>query len=320
MVVFFHLTLGREAANAGFNLGITGVDLFFIISGFVISMSIHNVSTWIQFVINRVSRLYPTYWACVTFTFLLIMGYSIIKADAIQWAHYLGNLTMFQYYLGIADLDVSYWTMIVEMNFYIFILFLFRLNLLKFVVWIGLALTLLIAIVSHFYWNAATQSIFKFIPLLQFFPLFFAGIIFYKWQKNSQKRFSYFLMLLVCLQTQAQLYGIASGRSNFFISHTQYSIMLLIFFILFLLFVHNKLIYIVNKPLLYLGKISFALYLTHQYLLLQHVLPFLVNRMGVNFWIASLFICLPVSLAIATTITYLIEIPYSPKMKYWLMM
>ena len=69
MVVLFHFTMGRKEANLGFKLGTTGVDMFFIISGFVIFMSINKVKTSGEFIINRISRLYPTYWACVTFTF-----------------------------------------------------------------------------------------------------------------------------------------------------------------------------------------------------------------------------------------------------------
>ena len=33
VVVLFHLTMEREQAKLGFELGVTGVDLFFIISG-----------------------------------------------------------------------------------------------------------------------------------------------------------------------------------------------------------------------------------------------------------------------------------------------
>lgn len=72
MVVFFHFTLGRPEAKLGFKLGTTGVDLFFIISGLVIFMSLTRVKTSLDFVINRVSRLYPTYWTCATFTFIVI--------------------------------------------------------------------------------------------------------------------------------------------------------------------------------------------------------------------------------------------------------
>lgn len=39
MVVFFHFTMDRPQGQMGFKLGVTGVDLFFIISGFVIFMS-----------------------------------------------------------------------------------------------------------------------------------------------------------------------------------------------------------------------------------------------------------------------------------------
>ena len=53
-VVFFHFTMGREGLNTFFKLGTTGVDLFFIISGFVIFMSLQKISKGRDFVINRV--------------------------------------------------------------------------------------------------------------------------------------------------------------------------------------------------------------------------------------------------------------------------
>ncbi len=317
MVLFFHLTMGREEANVGFKLGTTGVDLFFIISGFVISMSIHAVAKGIDFVVNRISRLYPTYWASITFTFFLITIYGLYKNEPIRWGDYFGNLTMFQYYLGIQNLDEPYWTMIVEMNFYIFILILFQLNILRFILPIGICITLFVGISANFFWTDLVRTIFKAIPLLEFFPLFFSGMIFYQWRSQPKKNISFIFILLLCLITQIFLYNIA-GRSASFISHEEYAGVLLIFFILFFLFVHNKLRFIVNRPLLFLGKISFALYLIHQYLLLGHILPMFVNRFGVNFWIASLFVCVPISIAVAASITYFVEIPYSAKMKNWL--
>jgi peptidoglycan/LPS O-acetylase OafA/YrhL len=70
LVVVFHFTMHRPQSELGFKYGITGVDLFFIISGFVIFMSINNVNSAKEFVVNRITRLYPTYWACVTTTYI----------------------------------------------------------------------------------------------------------------------------------------------------------------------------------------------------------------------------------------------------------
>ena len=304
--------MGLHAQN-GFHLGATGVDLFFIISGFVITMSISAVSNGKEFVINRVSRLYPTYWAAVTFTFALIAAYDWLKSEPIPWVNYLGNMTMFQYYLNIPDLDPPYWTMIVEMNFYILMLLLFQLGLVRFVIGIGLFLTVSSSLVSTFFWNEITQSVFKAVPLLKFFPLFFAGIVFYEW-RTSPGKYWYILILVICIVAQANLYNVPPGRGGFF-SQTEYAGMLLLFFTLFLLFVRGKLSFVVNRPMLFLGKISFALYLTHQYVLLAFLMPLLVNRLKVNYWVSAFLICLPVAILIATAITFLIDVPYSVKMR-----
>ena len=74
-VMFFHFSFGRIQYNTFFKLGTTGVDLFFVISGFVITMSLSQIKQSRDFFINRVSRLYPTYWASVTFTFIILNSY-----------------------------------------------------------------------------------------------------------------------------------------------------------------------------------------------------------------------------------------------------
>ena len=48
-VMLFHYTQGKDVSEV-FNLGVTGVDLFFLISGFVIFMSINKVSSGREFV------------------------------------------------------------------------------------------------------------------------------------------------------------------------------------------------------------------------------------------------------------------------------
>ncbi|MGZ4099102.1 MAG: acyltransferase family protein, partial [Bacteroidia bacterium] len=52
-VMFFHYTTHTPHSLSFLELGVTGVDLFFIISGFVIFMSINKVRSAKEFMINR---------------------------------------------------------------------------------------------------------------------------------------------------------------------------------------------------------------------------------------------------------------------------
>ena len=318
MVVFFHFTIGRPEAKLGFKLGTTGVDLFFIISGFVIFMSLTKVKTSVDFIINRVSRLYPTYWVSVTFTFVLILIASIYKNDGLlktNIIHYLGNMTMFQFYLRIPNLDGPYWTMIIEMIFYIGILLLFHFKQLKYLNIIGITLSILVVILSLFFYNnPIIKNSLAFIPLLKYIPLFFAGTVFYKIYSFKNKLLENYLILLLCLICQILLFN-CLGKSHDFINQKEYAIMIILYFGLFTFFVNDKLSFIVSKGTLFLGKISFALYLIHQYISIHLIIPYFTEELMVNFWIVSLFISLPVVIILASIITYYIEVPFSKKMK-----
>lgn len=109
-----------EQAPAVFGVtkyGFFGVNLFFVISGFVILMSsmgrpLHH------FVASRVARLYPGYWASVLLTFVVL---ALATEPHPGIAQLLANLTMFQEPMGAPHLDGVYWTMWVEMRFYILI-------------------------------------------------------------------------------------------------------------------------------------------------------------------------------------------------------
>jgi len=81
-VMLFHYTFRGNAADNMFDVaypiiglvsryGFLGVDLFFIISGFVILLTARNRDVR-GFVISRIVRLYPAVWFCVTLTFIAI--------------------------------------------------------------------------------------------------------------------------------------------------------------------------------------------------------------------------------------------------------
>ena len=315
-VVLFHFTLNRPEAEYGFKLGVTGVDLFFIISGFVIFMSLTNINSSKEFIVNRVSRLYPTYWASVTFAFISIIVSSKFQLNHLSIVQYLGNLTMFQYYLKIPDIDGPYWTMIIEMIFYIGILILFHFKLTKFLNPICLSLIIITVFLTSFYFNNIfVKRLLAYIPLLQFLPLFFAGITFYRiYTSQTFLKKNYFFIAL-CFVCQALLYNY-SEKTKLYISQIEYTLMLSLYFLLFTLFCNKKLKFIITKTSLFLGKISFALYLIHQKIAVIFIIPFLVNYLNVNFWVAAILITLPIVIGLATIITYYIEIPLSKKLKH----
>jgi peptidoglycan/LPS O-acetylase OafA/YrhL len=108
-----------------FKYGYLGVDLFFIISGFVILLTAYDKDA-VGFTVARIVRLYPAYWICVTLT---AVGIVLTGAahEPISTGDYVANLTMVQSFLGIRDVSGVYWTLAVELQFY-FLIFLILLT------------------------------------------------------------------------------------------------------------------------------------------------------------------------------------------------
>ncbi|GAB2598219.1 acyltransferase [Paractinoplanes abujensis] len=97
--------------------GWLGVQLFFIISGFVICMSAWGRSLS-GFAVSRVVRLFPAYWFGVLATATIVAALSPgISFPPIS--HLLVNLTMVQAGLGVPDIDGVYWTLWIELRFYV---------------------------------------------------------------------------------------------------------------------------------------------------------------------------------------------------------
>src|SRR5215210_3755070 len=96
--------------------GYLGVELFFLISGFVILMTASSGSLK-KFTISRIVRLYPAFWVCCTVTFIVILLIGGERYSA-SFTQYLVNMTMLSEFLNVPDLDGVYWSLFVEIKFY----------------------------------------------------------------------------------------------------------------------------------------------------------------------------------------------------------
>lgn len=108
-------------------LGFLGLDLFFIISGYVIMRSAQGRSTSGQsagaFAAARLVRVWPGYAACMTISAICLTLAASVDArfDPVTLIRWLGNL-VFAYAVtdasALAQIDVVYWTLLVELKFY----------------------------------------------------------------------------------------------------------------------------------------------------------------------------------------------------------
>lgn len=108
-VVFYHYHWAE--------FGFLGVHLFFLIPGFVIFWSASKSSP-LKFCISRATRLYPSFWVCLTMTILVRAG----TDEGLSTSASLANYTMFPQVLGRPLADNVYWTLLIEAKFYLFVL------------------------------------------------------------------------------------------------------------------------------------------------------------------------------------------------------
>jgi peptidoglycan/LPS O-acetylase OafA/YrhL len=99
--------------------GFLGVPVFFAISGFVIAYSAEG-RTSVGFAIARFSRIYPTFVLCMTLTFVMtiLFGAGHFEVSAKQW---LANLFIAAPMLGQPYVDTSYWSLVIEVVFYVWV-------------------------------------------------------------------------------------------------------------------------------------------------------------------------------------------------------
>lgn len=100
--------------------GYLGVYLFFIISGFVIMMSAWGRTPG-QFVASRMARLFPAYWVAVPLAGVVAMFVLTGRVTSENLRNTAVNMTMLNKPFGVPYVDGVYWTLWVELCFYLIV-------------------------------------------------------------------------------------------------------------------------------------------------------------------------------------------------------
>ncbi|ENG5921712.1 TPA: acyltransferase [Serratia marcescens] len=285
LVLFFHSTENFVAKNLNgpvFNAGQSGVDLFFIISGFIIFYSAKNKVGYpgaISFMKSRLLRIVPNYWF-YTFVFatLLILFPDKFDRSTFEVTHFVYSLLFIPMKDNIPPLVSLGWTLNYEMYFYI--VFFFSIVLLSKLRFIFVSVLILFVYLSSY--SMELNDFYKNDVVFEFLLGAILYLYYSKGYHHSFKMpwyaFCVILILLICVMSVADtnLRFVNFGIPCFFI----------IFLSLHVNFNEGS---ILEK----IGGSSYSIYLSHAI-----SMPFIIKVLmvlGLNFYLSvglSIVFCL----------------------------
>ena len=272
--------------------GNMGVQLFFIISGFVILLSAYGKGAG-KFVGSRIGRLYPAYWVAVLATgYLVIVMWPQVGAG-LGVKELLANLTMFHPAMELRHIDGVYWTLWVEMRFYLLILVLMVLRLLTIRGITILAATWsVLGLAAHLGGNTQVATNL----MSDYAPLFCGGILIFLIYRfgHSLLRWSLLVMNVGIAAYFTGLKGPAEAMElvGYAIPVWNYWVIVVGLFTVIALLTLSPLRNIQWKFLALLGSLTYPVYLLHQvwgWWLIDHLNPVLGKYVTLPLVIATVF-------------------------------
>lgn len=307
-VVFFHYTSTfdtifphHEDLPISFPYGNLGVQLFFLISGFVILMTARKRFNPIDFLKARFIRLYPTYWVCLAITVFVIYSLTFTPLQRPLWEVAV-NATMLQSFVGIRDFDGAYWSLARELVFYFLIaasLWIFKGKLThRFIniftpVWAigGLALICLYKLTG-----VAALNILVSASVAQYAALFGLGMVLYIKRETGHLLPAFYLLVPLAVLAEGLMSDWIHGG------------LVLLIVLLFTWVVSVPAVkFLQNRWLVWFGAISYPLYLLHQNIGYA-VISTTVDTVGP--WLSRL-IALAVAFFLAWVVHELVEVRFT---------
>lgn len=271
---------------AVFDLGQFGVSLFFVISGYIIPLSLDRLSLK-TFWRRRFFRLYPAYWFSIILILLLIAANIVVpyskQFQTSPVLMVLANITMLQMLFGFDNLIGIYWSLTYELLFYLFMSGLVFFQVARQSVKIAT-----IIFITAFIHDVVLMRMGIALPIeLSLFGLMAVGHIFFRLsQQSASSRIAMLYIVLLILLLLCTTVTLVTSLSR--------GIAPLVFFVL----VHKQW---QPRVMIWLGAISYPLYLFHE-------LVIAVLRTGSP--LLNIFIWVSGAILIAWLVHRFIEIPF----------
>ncbi|QIX97137.1 acyltransferase [Cedecea sp. FDAARGOS_727] len=289
LVMFFHYRfflkeqqkISQSIWDALFGWGIIGVDIFFLISGFIMVYTTQHYSKNLlsarRFLINRAIRIFPLYYAGLFIAFLLAGAMSTFHyPDKVQ--NLLSALTFTVYktsitphYIDDGGMYNVRWTLNYEVYFYIvFALCLLVKHRLLALIGFGALTTCIIPVIFGFQptisvagypFNSPTPGLLTNPIFLEFIIGAVVGSLYLKLKNNKLSEKTPIIASLISLALFLYIsFGIYSGSIR---ALNIESTLIMGIFILFIALGEPVLKKAIPNILIYIGDISFSLYLLH---------------------------------------------------------
>lgn len=288
----------NEASLKWLWFGDYGPHIFFMISGLVIGLiSGGQRRALVPFLKRRYHRLAPTYWAALALTAIVLILFTD-RGPSVQ--QFVANVSLTHKAIGFDHVDIVYWTLIVEVTFYLlFALILLPLKSIR-TQWVVLGAWLILSYLSLVLtvFGGAEHLAFKALQqvfILQHAPFFIIGLVMAYARQGS---FNRTLLLLVVLSYIHIWLMYPSSRAAYLSGG----------FVIFsaLVFYHSPLLS--SKYLQLLGWISYPLYLTHREIGLLIIGHFEVH----DYPVVGAFLAVGLSLALAYGLSVYFDRSNSP--------
>jgi peptidoglycan/LPS O-acetylase OafA/YrhL len=304
VLIFHYSTRFHEifpaAAHVPFSFpgGNYRVLLFFTISGFAIFFTLDRIGTVADFVVNRFARLYPAYLTAMLLTLS-------VEYMAHAWSLMVGpgailaNMTMLQGFAFLPEVDGAYWTLTVEIAFYVCMVVLWKVTgMRRLEPWLlgWLALRWL-----YFVWPDMPERIVMLL-VLRYVPFFIIGILCHRlWSGRRSWR----NQAPYCAVT---LLTVAATETP------DVAIVACLLLATFAAMMRGWLRVIALRPLTWLGGISYSFYLIHQHI--GFVVMLKASAAGLGPWMAF-FLAFLVALTLGTLVNRVVERPAADMILNW---